>query len=277
MWRALPHVSHATGRLSILARIATSLAIALAISLVARRARSLNDSGTVAATVVGTLALLAGWRWGLLLLLYFASSSALSRIGAATKEQRTAGVIEKGGTRDALQVFANGGVFALAAALAAFFPHDDHWLALGAGALAASASDTWATEIGTLLGGKPRSILGFGPIPVGMSGGVTIAGTIAALTGTLFVAVATALLSWPVRVAIAAAIGGIAGSTLDTVLGASLQGRRWCDTCDCASERDIHNCGAPTRRAGGIAWLTNDAVNLTCGLMGGLVALAITG
>ena len=55
-----------------------------------------------------------------------------------------------------------------------------------------------------------------------------------------------------------------------------LQGRRWCDTCDCASERDVHDCGRPTRRAGGIAWLTNDAVNLACGLMGGLVALGVT-
>jgi len=262
--------------LSILARVVTSLIIALAISLSARRARALNASGAVAATIVGTLALLAGWRWGLLLLLYFASSSALSRLGAATKERRTSGIIEKGGARDALQVLANGGVFALAAALAAIFPDDARWLALGAGALAASASDTWATEVGTLVGGTPRSILGFRPVPVGMSGGVTIAGTLAALAGALFVAVATGLLSWPTPVAIGAALGGIAGSTLDSLLGASLQGRRWCDTCDCASERDVHDCGRPTRRAGGIAWLTNDAVNLACGLMGGLVALGVT-
>lgn len=263
--------------MSILARFAASLTIALAVSLVARRARSLDTSGAIAATIVGTLALLAGWRWGLLLLLYFASSSALSHLGSATKERRTSAVIEKGGARDALQVFANGGVFALAAALAVFFPADARWLALGAGALAASASDTWATEIGTLVGGTPRSILGLGPVAVGMSGGVTVAGTLAALAGALFVSVATAVLSWPARVAIGVAIGGIAGSTFDSVLGASLQGRRWCDSCDCDSERSVHDCGAPTRRAGGVAWLTNDAVNLACGLMGGLVALGITG
>ena len=263
--------------MSILARVAASLVIALAISLAARRARALNTSGTIAATIVGTLALLAGWRWGLLLLLYFASSSVLSRVGSATKERRTSGTIEKGGARDALQVLANGGVFAIAAALAACFPHDVRWPALGAGALAASASDTWATEIGTLLGGTPRSILGVGPVPVGMSGGMTVPGTLAALAGALFVAVATALLSWPARVAIGAVIGGVAGSTLDSVLGASLQGRRWCDRCDCASERDIHDCGTSTRRVGGIAWVTNDAVNLACGLIGGLVALGITG
>ena len=263
--------------MSILARVATSVAIALAISLVARRARVLDTSGTIAATIVGALALVAGWRWGVLLLLYFASSSALSRLGAPTKEHRTSGVIEKGGARDALQVLANGGVFALAATLATVFPHDARWLALGAGALAASASDTWATEIGTLVGGTPRSILGLGPVAVGMSGGVTVAGTFAALAGAVFVSVATALLSWPTRVAIGVLIGGIAGSTLDSVLGASLQGRRWCDSCDCASERGIHDCGAPTRRAGGVAWLTNDVVNLACGLMGGLVALGLTG
>lgn len=263
--------------MSILARVASAIAIALTISLLARRARALNDSGAVAATIIGTLALLAGWRWGVLLLLYFASSSALSRVGTKTKGRRTSGVIGKGGARDALQVLANGGVFALAAALAVALPHDDRWLALGAGALAASASDTWGTEIGTLIGGTPRSILNFERIPVGMSGGVTIAGTLAAVAGAMFVALAAALLAWPARVAIASAVGGIAGSTFDSVLGASLQVRRWCDRCQRASERDVHDCGAPTRWAGGFVWLTNDAVNLACGMIGGLVALVITG
>ena len=263
--------------MSILARGATALLIALVISLVARRARALNDGGTLAATIVGTLALLAGWRWGVLLLLYFASSSALSRIGAATKERRTSGIVEKGGERDALQVVANGGLFAVAAALAILVPHYDGWLALGAGALAASASDTWGTEIGTLIGGTPRSILGFRPVATGMSGGITVAGTLAAIAGALFVAFATSLLDWPTRVAVAAALGGLTGSTIDSLLGASLQGRRWCNRCERASEREIHDCGATTRRAGGVPWLTNDAVNLACGIMGGLVALAVTG
>jgi uncharacterized protein (TIGR00297 family) len=261
-----------------LARLGIAVTISLAIALLARRARALSIDGAVAATVIGALTLLAGWKWGVLLILYFASSSAMSRLGVNEKNARTKSVIEKGGERDAMQVLANGAVFAIAAALRILAPeHEIGWVALGVGALAASASDTWATEIGTLFGGTPRSILGFAPVPPGMSGGVTLAGSVAAIVGAAFVALLAMALAWPARVALAALVGGIAGSTLDSLLGATLQLRRHCDRCACATERAIHDCGAATRRAGGIPWLNNDTVNLICGAAGGLVALAVTG
>jgi len=264
--------------LSILARLAIAAAIAVAISLLARRARSLDAAGAAVATVTGTLALLAGWRWGVLLVVYFASASALSRFGAARKDARTSSVIAKGGARDAWQVLANGGVFALAAALSvALPPYEQRWLALGIAALAASASDTWATEIGTLYGGAPRSILHWSPVPVGMSGGVTVVGVLAAIAGAAFIALVSLALGWPVRVALASIIGGFAGSTLDSVLGATLQQRRWCDRCNRATERVVHDCGTRTRVIGGLAVMNNDSVNLLCGLVGGLIALVITG
>lgn len=264
--------------MSVLARVAIAAGIALAISLLARRARSLDATGAAVATVTGTLALLAGWRWGVLLVVYFASASALSRFGAARKDARTSSVIAKGGARDAWQVLANGGVFALAAALVVGLPqYEQRWLALGIGALAASASDTWATEIGTLYGGAPRSILGWSPVPVGMSGGVTVVGVIAAIAGAAFIALLSLALSWPGRAALASFIGGFAGSTLDSLLGATLQQRRWCDRCNRATERDVHDCGTQTRPIGGLAAMNNDSVNLLCGFAGGLIALVITG
>jgi uncharacterized protein (TIGR00297 family) len=261
-----------------LARVVSALAVALFIAFLARRARALSLDGAAAATLIGALALLAGWRWGLLLICYFATSSALSRLGNDKKAARTMSVIEKGGERDAMQVLANGAVFAIAALLAILVPgHETRWAAFGAGALAASASDTWATEIGTLVGGTPRSIVGFRPLPFGMSGGVTLAGCIAAVAGAAVIALIAVALAWPTRAAIAAFVGGVAGSTLDSVLGATLQLRRRCDRCDCETERAIHDCGATTIRAGVIACLGNDAVNLICGAAGGLLAVAITG
>jgi uncharacterized protein (TIGR00297 family) len=259
-------------------RLAIAFAIAFAISLAARRVRALSVGGTAAATAVGTLALLAGWKWGVLLLIYFVTSSSLSRLGANLKTSRTTSIIEKGGERDAIQVAANGVVFAIAAALAVLLPGQAvSWAALGAGALAASASDTWGTEIGTLVGGTPRSIIGFAQVPVGMSGGVTLAGFFASVAGAAFVALIAAVLGWSARIAIATFIGGVAGSTIDSLLGASLQTRRRCDRCACETERIVHDCGTPTRRSRGLAWLSNDAVNFVCGAVGGLLALMITG
>jgi len=114
-------------------------------------------------------------------------------------------------------------------------------------------------------------------LPRGMSGGVTLAGTLAALAGASFVAIVAAALHWPSRVVVASLIGGFIGSTVDSLLGATLQTRRHCDACDRATERLIHDCGAPTRRAGGVPWLSNDTVNFVSGWAGGLLALLLTG
>jgi uncharacterized membrane protein len=48
---------------------------------------------------------------------------------------------------------------------------------------------------------------------------------------------------------------------LDAALGAGVQGRFRCETCQQASERTVHRCGRPTRFLGGWAWMSNDGVN----------------
>src|SRR5918997_262513 len=77
-----------------------------------------------------------------------------TRLRGAEKAQRTGDVVAKGGARDAFQVVANGGLFAVmalaAAALAPGSPLARTFAAAALGALAASAADTWATEIGSL-------------------------------------------------------------------------------------------------------------------------------
>lgn len=256
-----------------ISRALIGVALAIAIAIVARRARSLSASGAVAAAVVGALAVAAGWEWGILLITYFASSSALSRHGRIDKERRTAAIVAKGGERDAVQVAANGLVFALAA-LAFLMNANAHWFALGAGSLAASAADSWATELGTLYGGSPRSILTWRAVPPGASGGVSTIGTVAAVAGALFVALAAALIGWR-SAATAAFVGGVAGMLIDSVLGATLQQRRWCPACQRETERTTHDCGTPTVRRSGLAWLDNDMVNLLSNAAGGLVALAL--
>src|SRR5437870_3701993 len=98
---------------SVATRAAAGAALALAIALAARRARALDASGAVAATALGTLAIAAGWTWGALLIAFFITGSALSRWKRDEKARRTGATVEKGGERDAWQVLANGGVFAL--------------------------------------------------------------------------------------------------------------------------------------------------------------------
>jgi len=95
---------------------------AILIAFLAHRAHSLDRSGAVAATIVGTVIFgVGGLSWAILLLTFFITSSALSR----AFKQRKAGLNEKfskGHERDAGQVFGNGGVATLFAALHGLYP-----------------------------------------------------------------------------------------------------------------------------------------------------------
>src|SRR6516164_3173130 len=186
-----------------LARAAVGLLVAAIIATLARATRSLSRGGAVAATGLGTLTAAAGYPWAILLIAYFASSSALSRLGGAEKERLTGSIVAKGGQRDARQVLANGGVFGVAV-LGMLFQPGVWWTALGTGALAASAADTWATEIGTRFGGVPRSILSGEPVPTGTSGGVSVIGSLAGLAGALFVAAVALAIGWSRQSALSA-------------------------------------------------------------------------
>lgn len=250
--------------------------VALPIAALALAVGALTMAGAVAAVVVGALCILAGWGWAGLLILYFAVAVAFSKLGADAKARRTGSVVAKAGGRDAVQVLANGGVFALAAFLSAHGSANNATLlaAAAVGALAASAADTLATEIGTLTGGEPRLVIGWRPVPPGTSGGVTIAGSLAMVGGAVLIALAAFGMGLSSH-AVAAALGGIAGAIADSLLGALLQERRHCLHCDLDTERRVHDCGAPTVHAGGIAWLDNDLVNLSATLAGAAVAAAL--
>ena len=260
-----------------IARAMAGVLVAALIAALAYRARSLSASGAIAATVVGAASVAAGWGWGALLIGYFVASTLLSRFGAAAKEQRTARVVEKGGARDAVQVLANGGVFAGCAVVAVASGHAMA-AAVAVGALAAAAADTWGTEIGTLAAHPPRSVLTLRPVPAGTSGGISLPGSLATAAGALFVALFAAVVGvcsafglHPVGIIVA----GVAGAMADSLLGATVQDRRWCATCSLATERAVHDCGTPTTRMGGWGWMNNDAVNLLATLVGGGVAAVL--
>jgi uncharacterized protein (TIGR00297 family) len=258
----------------LVARVTAGVIAAGVTAVAARRMRALSTSGTLVGTIVGAIALFAGWSWGILLGTHFVVASALSKFGERRKVELAGEVVQKGDRRDAKQVLANGGVYVLAA-LAYLLTHNGSWYAVGAGSLAASAADTWATEIGTLFGGNPVSIVSGRTVPAGTSGGVSLAGTLASVGGALFIAAGAALARWPVPFT-AILVGGVAGAVADSFLGATLQTRRWCDVCARETEQLVHNCGNQTRRTGGLRGFDNDAVNAVCSGVGALIALLLS-
>jgi uncharacterized protein (TIGR00297 family) len=240
---------------------------AAAVAGTAWRVRALTLSGAVAAAMIGAACALAGPAWIAVLIIFFVTSTALSRFRESAKTAITQGINAKGSERDAVQVVANGGIFGLMAFGSSLAP-SPYWMTLGAASLAASAADTWATEIGTLSRARPRSIVTAREVPPGTSGGITVAGLMATVAGAASIAGAAAAVGWTSATVQAAFFGGIVGSLVDSLLGATLQSKRWCGTCGMETERSIHSCGAPTTSARGLSWMDNDVVNLMCSTAG---------
>ena len=243
------------------------------------RTRALTAGGGAAAFGIGTLTYASGeLPFTLVLLAFFLPSVALSRLGRARK--RALIDVGKSGPRDALQVLANGGV-ATACAVAFARTRDQRWARAFAGAYAAATADTWATEIGTLARGRPRSIFTLRPVATGISGGVTAAGTAAEFAGAAWLSLcALVCLRTPARPAgvrdlLTVAAAGVAGASVDSVLGGSLQELRYCAACDRACETNPHACGAPTVAVRGVPGVSNDIVNLLATVAGAALAFTL--
>ncbi len=260
-----------------LTNLALAFLFSALVSIVAYRRGSLAPSGVVGALLVGTLTFgFGGWVWGLLLGIFFVSSSALSHYKEGEK-RGTAEKFAKGHRRDIGQALANGGLGALLAVLSVLAP-SPIWFPLFVGVMATVTADTWATELGTLSKRPPRLLTTGRIVETGTSGGVSGLGTLVSLLGGLCIGLPAGLL-WPEMPPLAGPLAGLsaglAGSLFDSLLGATVQQIYYCDTCQKETESKIHRCGQATRPVRGWSWLNNDLVNLFSSLFGGMIALII--
>ena len=238
--------------------------LALIIAFLAYKAHSLNKSGAIAATFTGTIIFgIGGWEWAILLLTFFITSSALSR-AFKKRKQGLNEKFSKGHERDAGQVFGNGGIATLFAALAAV------------------NADTWGTELGVLNPNPPRMITNLTKIvEKGTSGGISLIGTLASLAGSALIGILASLfnpLADSASIFFVVTLAGLAGSLFDSFLGATVQAMYFCPTDNKETEKHpLHTCGTPTTLIRGWVWLDNDWVNFACGASGVLTYLLIIG
>ncbi|RMH17738.1 MAG: DUF92 domain-containing protein [Acidobacteria bacterium] len=205
---------------------AAGLAFNLVLAAAALGSRALSASGAVAGVVVGTAIYAgAGWRGYLLLVAFVVLGSAATRAGYARK--RAAGLSqEHGGRRRARHALANGAVAALAATFAVVTPYRESCLLALAGALATALGDTLSSELGQLWGRRPVLLTTFRRAPPGTDGAISAAGTLAGLAGALAIAALGAAAGlYPAAGAALVVVAGFAGTTADSLLGATLERR----------------------------------------------------
>jgi uncharacterized protein (TIGR00297 family) len=233
-------------------RVAIAFAVAAYMARSGLKKKSLSRGGALAAFAVGFLSLAAGLRFGSVLIVFYKTSSILTKWRGSEKARLEDGH-RAGGQRGAGQVFAcslyavaiavwfavaRGGDCALGQHRLTTFAHLNIL-----GFFACCAGDTWASEVGIVLGlraggsaldDRPRLVVPpFALVPRGTNGAVSLGGTIASALGGLSIGVvyagmgaltvqAEARSGVPAQLLIGV-FGGVAGSFLDSLLGATLQ------------------------------------------------------
>lgn len=223
-----------------------------------RRKNALTTGGALAAACTGLWVLWwAGPLWLLPLFFFFISSTLLGRLA---KGRSVAADTKHGQARDYRQVLCNGGIYAALATQAAV-PNPAPVLTLMALSLSVSTADTWSSETGQYFRQKTLDILRWRPVPVGLSGGVSAAGTLGGLAGALVMALLCSSLLFRClqpKFVLLVSVAGFAGMLLDSVLGAGLQAR-FRDATTCAFS---DQAGDNRPLYSGFSWMSNDAVNL---------------
>jgi len=188
------------------------------------RARTVSISGMIGGAAVGIVIFAAGGAhaW-VLLFLSFLVATVTSRVGLQRK--RRLGIAEeRGGRRGAGNAFANCGVAAAAAVLAATTPYPKEALLALTAALAAGGSDTVASEIGKAFGRRTFLVSTLRRVPPGTSGAMSVEGTAAGLVAAFALAEIAMVLGLIGRDAILLVVAAAtAGALVESVLGATVE------------------------------------------------------
>ncbi len=207
-------------------QLAVAFAISFILSLLATKSGVADESGLLSATLIGTLTIVfSDIRFFVILLLFYGIGSAVTKYKYSVKLAR--GIAEQaGGARGYANVFSNS-LPALFFVMNYGVFKSDLFLTAFVASIATALGDTMASEVGKTAE-KVYLITNFKRVEPGVSGGISLLGEIAALMGCSVVCLSAVLLGvLSVKLAIVAFLAGFIGVHVDSILGATLEKRRY--------------------------------------------------
>ena len=242
--------------------ISSSVILAAAVAFITIKKKAFTVPAALSACAMLIIAAVcSGWSGVVIVLAAYFTIFAVDMIIGDRSEKVTKAINQRSGARGIVQVIATA-LAATVAAVFSFILKKPELMIVYAAALTECLADSLASDVGVLSKKDPVDICRMKRIKRGMSGGVSLLGTLSALAGCVLML----LISWiffgmSVKLVIAIVVIPMVGIAVDSILGSLVQAKYKCSVCGKITEKTRH-CGEKTLHVGGIKLINNDAVNI---------------
>ena len=281
-------------------RIALAAALACGLAWHGYSKRSLNLNGALCAFIVGFTSFAVSYRFGVILILFYYTSSKLTKVKEDVKAKLEDNYVS-GGQRGAVQVLACSVLGTAVCAIFFYYVGEDchvdfgdtpsrlldspllpisqkraaaYFWSMYVAHYACAAADTWASELGILSKDKPRLVttLFLTEVPHGTNGGMSTLGTFASMAGGAFIGIIYWIMSFfcvlevntqrnQFPMVVVGLLLGFLGSLIDSLLGATLQATYYSVDRKCIVKNRTSS-SEKVNHVCGINLLSNEAVNV---------------
>lgn len=247
------------------------------IIMLARSKRALTTDGIIAAIVLDVA---VTWAFGtagfIVLCIFLGGSVAIDKIKKRHRASIGSDLGTKGDCRDYMQVAANG-LVAFVAAVALILTENAIFTVPFVASMAEAFADTAASGIGAFAK-KTYDPFRLRKCEAGLSGGMSVIGTLASLIAAMLITVIaylTGKLALGFKEVVIILISSFLGAVLDSLLGSIAQAKYKCPMCGKISEGKEH-CTISAKPYSGLEIIDNDVVNLLSGAFAAALATFLT-
>lgn len=252
-----------------------AIIVSFPLALLAIKSKSLAVSG--GATALAYLLMVTFFEKSIVFVVFSAALFLFEALVSAVSKkirEKQSGEKKEHSQRNAFQVIACGGITVLCCVLDYFF-NNEIFIFIALLALVEEFSDSLCSGFGVLTKGKTIDILHFKEVEKGISGGISLFGTLVGLlTGFAFLLVPYfyGLITLPEYIVLSSL--SFVGVMIDSVLGSGIQALYQCEVCQKLVEKKTH-CESPTKMVKGFGWCDNVMVNAISGILISLVGAIV--
>ena len=215
--------------------------------------------------MISVLFYCGGYRSYLALMLIFLLIIITEKVLKSKNDMIFKDINKEHGIRNERQLIANA-LIAVLAIIIYGFTNNHIFIVAFIATLAETIGDSMASAVGVLSKSDPIDKCSFKKIQKGISGGISILGTVVSLAVCVYSAIIYEVIYKDnIKSFIVIVISSFIGIVLDSILGSKIQIQYRCTKCNKLTEKEIH-CNATTKKEKGFKFFDNSRINFLCNI-----------